>query len=182
MTIKARSKAVAMPHPLLAKSAPPSMNASAKPVALDVYRRANPSQAEIRKMLSDVAEKEGIPPVILMGVAKTESNWTQFDQQGKPLRGCDKQDIGIMQINEVAHPKAFPRAKYDPRYNIEVGAIYLKELYHRYGNWPDAVAAYNMGSVKEDRKGHILNQSYIDSVRKNSLSFDPSAASLFAQG
>lgn len=69
-----------------------------------------------------------------------------------------------MQINDYWHPEAFPRAKTDVAFNIEYGAKYLASQYKRYGDWHDAVAAYNAGSVKKDASGRYTNQPYVDFV------------------
>jgi hypothetical protein len=35
--------------------------------------------------------------------------------------------------------------RFDPAENRALGRAYLARMYRRYGNWPDAVAAYNWG-------------------------------------
>lgn len=126
----------------------------------------NPSKDEIRKMLTEAAQRNGIPPEIVMAIAFKESEWRQFDNNGDPLRGrWSPSDQGIMQINQDAHPAAFPRARTDIVYNIEYGAGYFKELYVRYGTWPEAVSAYNYGSARRDlATKKFMNQQYVDKV------------------
>lgn len=126
----------------------------------------NPSPPEIRKMLREAADRHGIPPEILMAIAYKESNWRHYGRDGGVLRGrWSPTDQGIMQLNEKAHPKAFPRARTDMQYNIEFGARYLKWQFERYNNWNDAIAAYNTGSVQRKKKsGKLVNQYYLDKV------------------
>lgn len=146
----------------------------------DTLVRINPPTQVIDQMLTDVANKYQIPPAILKGLAFLESGWRQYDKTGKAIHGrVVGVDQGIMQINERFHPEAFPRARHDIQYNIEVGAAYLKSHFDRYDNWTKAIAAYNAGSIKYDQKGHIANQSYVDLVKMNSVKFDPSVAALF---
>ncbi len=125
----------------------------------------NPPKAEIRKILCETAERLGIPTEILMAIAFKESSWRHYAKDGSVLRGhWSPSDVGIMQISQKAHPAAFPRAGTDMRYNIEYGARYLEYQYERYGNWPDAIAAYNYGSARRNKKGKLVNQYYVDKV------------------
>lgn len=44
--------------------------------------------------------------------------------------------------------KKVPASKiYDPEYAMRLGVWYLLKQYNRYGNWQDAIHAYNQGSV-----------------------------------
>ncbi|MBI6546965.1 MAG: transglycosylase SLT domain-containing protein [Cyanobacteria bacterium NC_groundwater_1444_Ag_S-0.65um_54_12] len=126
----------------------------------------NPPKAKIKSMLLAAAIRHGIPPAILLALAEKESHWTHFTAAGKVLRGsCGPAQQGIMQINELAHPKAFPRARKDMQYNIDYGAALLEQHYQRYQNWPEAIAAYNRGSVKRrGKKGQLVNQHYVQDV------------------
>lgn len=155
----------------------------AKQAAVEVAKKPvnrNPSPAEIRRMLSEVADRHGIPPEILMAIAYKESNWRHYGRDGGVLRGrWSPTDQGIMQINEKAHPNAFPRARTDMRYNIEYGARYLKYQFERYKNWNDAVAAYNTGSVVRKKKsGKLVNQYYLDKVMALRQHFETTPNSL----
>lgn len=126
----------------------------------------NPSREVLDTLLSRAADKHGIPRPILKAVALRESNWRQYDANGNPVAGRNPSttDWGIMQINDYWHPQAFPRAMTDVAFNIEYGATYLASQYKRYGDWKDAVAAYNAGSVKKDASGRYSNQPYVDFV------------------
>lgn len=125
----------------------------------------NPDRATIEALLDRAADKYGIPRAILKGIALRESNWRQYDAGGNPVAGRNPTttDWGIMQINDYWHPDAYPRAKTDIVYNILYGAKYLSGQYKRYGSWPDAVAAYNAGSVQKVG-GQYKNQAYVDFV------------------
>jgi hypothetical protein len=125
----------------------------------------NPDRQTIETLLDRAADKYGIPRPILKAVALRESNWRQYDSGGNPVAGRNPTttDWGIMQINDYWHPAAYPRAKTDIAYNIEYGAKYLEGQFSRYGSWPDAVSAYNAGSVKKTG-GQYSNQAYVDFV------------------
>ncbi len=50
-----------------------------------------------------------------------------------------------MQVSEAAATDVGGGDRFDTEQNREIGRAYLAQLYHRYGNWPDAIAAYNWG-------------------------------------
>ncbi|HEY2539987.1 MAG TPA: transglycosylase SLT domain-containing protein [Stellaceae bacterium] len=52
---------------------------------------------------------------------------------------------GPMQVSAAAASDVGGGDRFDLDNNREIGRAYLAQLYRRYGNWPDAVAAYNWG-------------------------------------
>jgi len=52
---------------------------------------------------------------------------------------------GPMQVSEAAATDVGGGDRFDTAQNREIGRAYLAQLYHRYGDWPDAIAAYNWG-------------------------------------
>ena len=58
---------------------------------------------------------------------------------------------GPMQISLAAALDVGGGNRFDMRENRALGRSYLARLYQRYGNWPDAVAAYNWGPGNVDR-------------------------------
>lgn len=52
---------------------------------------------------------------------------------------------GPMQVSAAAASDVGGGDRFDLDDNREIGRAYLAQLYRRYGNWPDAVAAYNWG-------------------------------------
>lgn len=125
----------------------------------------NPDKATMEKILNDFADRFGIPRPVLKAVAFHESSWRQY-KDGEPLGGHNSTstDWGVMQINDRAHPSAFPQAKTDILYNIEYGCEYLSSQYKRYGNWKDAIAAYNYGHAAKNSDGSYKNQKYVNTV------------------
>jgi hypothetical protein len=95
---------------------------AAAPASAGAY--ANPSPAEIRGLLHDVAVAHDIPPKVLYAVAYQESAWRQFDASGDPLISRDG-GIGIMQVTTIPAGVDPERLKTDVAYNIDIGASIL---------------------------------------------------------
>lgn len=57
---------------------------------------------------------------------------------------------GPMQVSAAAALDAGGGNRFDVATNEALGRSYLAELYRRYGDWPDAVAAYNWGPGNMD--------------------------------
>jgi hypothetical protein len=57
---------------------------------------------------------------------------------------------GPMQVSEAAATDVGGGDRFDALQNRAIGRAYLVQLYGRYGNWPDAIAAYNWGIGKMD--------------------------------
>src|ERR1700726_4827019 len=60
---------------------------------------------------------------------------------------------GPMQVSEAAAADVGGGDRFDLTQNRAIGRAYLAQLYGRYGNWPDAIAAYNWGLGKMDAWG-----------------------------
>jgi Transglycosylase SLT domain len=57
---------------------------------------------------------------------------------------------GPMQVSDAAAIDSGGGNRFDPIQNRQLGRLYLARLFRRYGNWPDAVAAYNWGPANLD--------------------------------
>jgi hypothetical protein len=57
---------------------------------------------------------------------------------------------GPMQVSADAADDVGGGNRFDARENRALGRAYLAQMYRRYGNWPDAVAAYNWGPGNMD--------------------------------
>jgi hypothetical protein len=72
----------------------------------------------------------------LVDVARCESHFRQFDNDGRVLRGAvNKGDIGVMQINEYYHADEAKKLGYD-LYTIDGNLAYARFLYEREGLTP----------------------------------------------
>ena len=109
--------------------------------------RAAPSSAaaaqgiDAQELVSQAADKAGIPRALVHSVAKAESAY-------QPKAVSPKGAIGIMQLmpGTAAALHADPN---DPQQNVEAGAQYLRDLLLKYQDDPHqvskALAAYNAG-------------------------------------
>jgi Transglycosylase SLT domain len=57
---------------------------------------------------------------------------------------------GPMQVSAAAAADIGGGDRFDSTENRQLGRAYLAHLYRRYGNWPDAIAAYNWGPGNMD--------------------------------
>ena len=73
---------------------------------------------------------------ILVEIARCESEFRQFDKNGKVVRGrVDSADVGIMQINERYHLDIAKKLGYNI-HTIEGNTAYAKYLYDKSGSKP----------------------------------------------
>lgn len=87
------------------------------------------------------ANKYGVPPNLVQSVLLRESG-------GNPNALSNKGAVGLMQVlpSTARGYNVNAQQLYNPATNVDVGAHYLADLYHRYGNNPvGALVAYNAG-------------------------------------
>lgn len=126
----------------------------------------------------------GVPLSVALGVAGNESGrkmWSNLDKgtvtQGKNIRDgvLLSTDWGVMQINDKAHAKAFPRAKYDMEYNIDYGLKFLARqresiqgsLGLGFGDWDRTIASYNLGHNPQTTRSYQIANRYVSGVYRN---------------
>lgn len=90
----------------------------------------------LRSAFKTASVTSGVPMSILAGVGLAESGFRQLP----PNRAGA---VGVMQVTPGAAPQGYDLT--DPNQNVMAGAMYLRSLYNKTGNWPQAVAAYNKG-------------------------------------
>jgi soluble lytic murein transglycosylase-like protein len=122
-----------------------------------MYRRTvrrglgSASITSIQSLITSVANQLGVPPSIALAVAQKES---EFNQAAVGSAG----EIGVMQLM----PATAAGLGVDPsdlNQNVTGGVSLLASLYQQFGNWSDALAAYNAGPT------HLAaGQSYASSV------------------
>lgn len=98
------------------------------------------------------------------------------ESRGNPSVGFNKTrySAGIAQISKAVW-RSYSKLPYseaaNPQYfeqNIDIAAKYLRENYLRFGNWKDALMAYNVGPTalqnikKGKRKLPLITQNYIN--------------------
>jgi soluble lytic murein transglycosylase-like protein len=102
---------------------------------------APPEPANPRDLVTRAALQNGLPPELVHGVARVESNYNPAAVSPKGARG-------VMQLM----PSTARQLEADPgdaKQNVEAGTRYLRDLLLKYQNEPDpvrrALAAYNAG-------------------------------------
>ncbi len=135
----------------------------------------NPSEIErLAHTIRAAAERHDLEVSLVLAVIHVES---RFDSFAVSRVGA----IGLMQIlpstgAELAAREGLDwrgaRSLFDPFLNVRLGTAYLKQLTERYGNVPTALAAYNWGPGRIDkrlRRGTPLPQVYPGLVRSAQL-------------
>jgi hypothetical protein len=89
------------------------------------------------------ATQYGVPPALVSSVIGAESS-------GRPGAVSSAGAGGLMQLMpstfaELQQKHGLGPDRMDPETNIQAGTAYLGQLYKQFGNWPDAIAAYNSG-------------------------------------
>ena len=93
---------------------------------------------DLNALVSQASAQFNVPTNIINGVIQTESG-------GDPNAISSAGAIGLMQLMPATAAQLGVNAN-DPAQNVMGGTDYLAQLFGRYGNWTDALAAYNAGS------------------------------------
>ncbi len=96
---------------------------------------------DLRDLIVNEANSQGVPPEIALAVATQESRLCHWLPNGSVLRG-KAGEYGVMQLK----PATAADLGVDPtdvNDNIHGGVKYLRQLYDRYGDWQLAVQHYN---------------------------------------
>jgi soluble lytic murein transglycosylase-like protein len=111
------------------------------PPATPVAAPPPPAPKTAKDHLRDAANQHGLPPEILLSIAKIES---AFQTNALSPKGA----IGVMQLMPDT-ARALKVNPYDTQENIEGGARLLRDLLLQYERYPDqvyrALSAYNAG-------------------------------------
>lgn len=138
--------------------------------------------AIVRAVIRAEARRLGIPERVALGVSGHESAgwqmWTNvaagnLQRNANQIRGrVVSTDWGVMQINDVAHPRAFPQVQSSLEANVRYGLQFLKAQHGRYqgalghgmGDWDKALAAYNLGHAPQTPNEHAIAKRYVQAV------------------
>ena len=136
-----------------------------------MYRRTMPRRGlgatttSIQSLITSVANQFGVPPSIALAVAQKESG---FNQAAVGSSG----EIGVMQLM----PATAAGLGVDPSdltQNVTGGVSLLASLYQQFGNWSDALAAYNAGpthlAAGQSYASSILGSINLDSTTSDSI-------------
>ncbi len=122
-----------------------------------------PASGSLRAAARAAAIRHRIPPEMFEKLVSVESNWN-------PNALSHKGAIGLAQLmpSTAQLLGVDPR---DPRQNLEGGARYLSQQYLRFGNWRDALAAYNAGPEAVAKYGGVPpykeTQGYVRKILGN---------------
>jgi LysM repeat protein len=102
-------------------------------------------------IIEKAATDSGVPAKILAAIAKHESAST-FDPKIKQYGfGLGR---GMFQIDLGQHPNVTEEQAFDPQFSANYAAGLLADAYARYGNWDDAIKAYNAGNPYSTARGY----------------------------
>lgn len=129
------------------------------------------SPSTLEPVINEMAQKYGIEPAWIKAHIKAESNWDVNASRFEAHKG--DASWGLMQLllvtarGVLSQPDLTTTQLINPRVNIEAGTKFLSQLWARFGNMRDAIAAYNAGSPRLGKDGKYVNQAYVDKVTKN---------------
>lgn len=130
------------------------------------------SPATLDPIILEMSAKYHIEPAWIKAHIKQESNWDVNASRFEAHKG--DASWGLMQLllatarEVMKDPNLTITQLTQPRVNIEAGTRFLSQLWTRFGNMKDAIAAYNAGSPRINPKtGKYINQEYVDNVLKN---------------
>jgi soluble lytic murein transglycosylase len=110
--------------------------------------------AELARTIVEESRRHAIDPGLVLAVIHVESRYGAYVVSAVGA-------MGLMQIlpstgEELAEREGVvwrgPQTLFDPIVNVRLGVAYLKELTDRYGNTAMALAAYNWGPGRIDRR------------------------------
>ena len=88
------------------------------------------------KVMETYLREEYADTPILVDIARCESNFRQYDENGDIIRGrVDRNDLGVMQINEHYQGDTAKKLGLDI-YTVEGNIAYAKHLYEEQGTQP----------------------------------------------
>jgi soluble lytic murein transglycosylase-like protein len=137
-------------------------------------RHTGLSKLEIRRLAAAIiseALRHGVEPGLVLAVIQVESNG--YHRAVSPVGA-----LGLMQIlpstaRELASKHGIvwhgDETLFDPIVNVKLGTAYLKQLADRYDHVPTALAAYNWGPGRIDRRlrnGKDLPEIYVNRVMR----------------
>lgn len=127
------------------------------------------STTALNMLITGASAKHNVEPNLIKAVIKAESNFDPMAHRAEPH--IYDTSWGLMQVLlgtakwMTGDDNLLVSELLDPARNIDIGTQYLSYQLTKYkGKKRDAIAAYNMGTVKKRPDGTYLNQPYVDRV------------------
>lgn len=122
-------------------------------IATAIEKKQYPLSPRYADDIREVAEKYGIPEVILWATVRTESGFAS-NLEGKDggigLMQLTPAEFAMIQTEILGEAPEDAGRLYDPQKNLTCGAAYLSYLYERYGVWETVFAAFDAGTEAVD--------------------------------
>lgn len=159
----------------------------------------SPSLAAKRKATRGAASVNAVSSLDRVAVAVDAAELSHGADQ-RMWRADPTGPQGPMQVSEAAATDVGGGDRFDIDQNRQIGRAYLAQLYRRYQDWPDAIAAYNWGIghldawVKAGRpsgglvpevvayQGRVLRDSGLCRGTSNNLARQPAATTADCEG
>jgi hypothetical protein len=109
------------------------------------------------------AKAAGVSASLLLSICTVETGMKNVNNYTDPHHGS----FGVCQLNlktaRSIRPEVDRLALQQPSVNLEIAALYLKQLHNKYHNSHHEIAAYNAGHARLEA-GIYLNQDYVNKV------------------
>jgi soluble lytic murein transglycosylase-like protein len=158
--------------PVSAQAAPPSNGAADEVEALLARHLTGLAPFEVRRAAEALiaeSKRNRIDPALVLAVMHTESGYYNFARSSVGALGLMQimPATGEMLAREAGIPWTGADLLFVPEVNLRLGTRYLSVLYARYGDWNQALAAYNWGPGAIDKRlaeGESLPVQYTNRV------------------
>ena len=122
-------------------------------VATAIEKHTYPIDESLSADVSANAAEFGIPEAVLWGFVHTQSRFssTKVSADGSiGLTQLTPEEFSMILEDVLKEEAQSADMLYAPKTNLRCGAAYLSYLYHRYGKWETAFAAYEIGTDTVD--------------------------------
>ena len=126
------------------------------------------------EVFNKVAEQENVPSKVLKAICWVESKHKNgsvnyFDGKSHSLGLCQ---VKLETARWLGYKGTEQELQFNPIINITYAAKYLSYQLERYNNMIDyAIAAYNSGSLIQNKYNKIVNRKYVEKVKEAMIRF-----------